>query len=265
MLKLLKALRQDEYGVILSTEIVIVGSLLVIGMITGLTCLQKSVNGELRDVANAVGALDQSYSFSSHRKNGGWNGHCCAWTAGSSFVNCEQNQDRCGDISGCEGIVPLHGGACNDCTSTIGVPLHGGSCGVCGGVAGGCNSCASGTFGRTDGSYFRETGVPGMKVTEWPSSATGSTETCPQCVMESLTIPAHSTLQPNVMHEQIEFIHPGDSFPAPPLQPVIEQSTPLAPLPAQEPLPAPMPAQPATTTWLPATGAQFNFPSGAFN
>ena len=55
MMNLLKALRQDEYGVILSTEIVIIGSLLVIGLITGLTCLQKSVNGELQDLAGAIG------------------------------------------------------------------------------------------------------------------------------------------------------------------------------------------------------------------
>ena len=98
MLNLLKALRQDENGVILSTEIVIIGSLLVIGMITGLTCLQKSVNGELQDVANAIGSLDQTYSFSGHRKSG-FGGQCCAYTAGSAFNNCERNDDGCGDDS----------------------------------------------------------------------------------------------------------------------------------------------------------------------
>ena len=54
MLNLLKQLRQDEDGVILSAEIVIVGSLLVVGLITGVSCLQRSVDGELRDLGNAI-------------------------------------------------------------------------------------------------------------------------------------------------------------------------------------------------------------------
>jgi hypothetical protein len=64
MLKLLKALRQDEYGVILSAEIVIVGTLLVLGVMTGMVCLQKSVNGELGDLAKAVDSIDQTFSYS---------------------------------------------------------------------------------------------------------------------------------------------------------------------------------------------------------
>ncbi len=172
MLNLLKALRQDENGVILSTEIVIIGSLLVIGMITGLTCLQKSVNGELQDVANAIGSLDQTYSFSAHRKSG-FGGQCCAYTAGSSFNNCEQNRDGCGDIAGCHGtVVPIHAGSCGGCgkcDSCTASDAHG-TCGSCGGVAGGCSACGSDSTHGSDGPRCLDTGVPKMKVTEWPSS-----------------------------------------------------------------------------------------------
>ena len=122
MLNLLKALRQDEYGVILSTEIVIIGSILVIGLITGLTCLQKSVNEELKDVAGAIGALDQSYSFSGHQKPG-LVGRCCAWTAGSSYLNCENGAtSQRTDIIGCcnqaaryghiSGVAPIRADIC---------------------------------------------------------------------------------------------------------------------------------------------------------
>jgi hypothetical protein len=58
MLNLLKALRQDEYGVILSAEIVIAGTVLVLGVLTGMVCLQRSVNGELGDLAKAIDCMD---------------------------------------------------------------------------------------------------------------------------------------------------------------------------------------------------------------
>ena len=115
MLNLLKQLRQDEYGVILSAEIVIVGSLLVVGLITGVSCLQRSVDGELRDLGNAIGSLDQSYSFACHYKPP-TNGRCCAWTAGSTYRNCETNHDGCDDeivgAAGCCQTIALGCGQC---------------------------------------------------------------------------------------------------------------------------------------------------------
>lgn len=169
MLNLLKALRQDEHGVILSTEIVIIGSLLVIGLITGLTCLQTSVNGELQDLGCAVGSLDQSYSFPGYNKSGNF-GRCCAYTAGSAFYDSTPCDDRCGDILGCEGtcIVPVS--TCGTCDTVCNSPVVeecGPVCGICGGQEGGCNSCE---FGLMTGPICIDTGVPGMKVTEWPAS-----------------------------------------------------------------------------------------------
>jgi len=177
MLNLLKALRQDEYGVILSTEIVIIGSLLVIGLITGLTCLQNSVNGELQDLAGAVGSLDQSYSFSGHRKSG-YGGQCCAYTAGSAFSNCERNGEYRGDIIGCDAtcvrqpVASANCDSCNNCgrcSNCVSGPAGGAVCGTCGGRAGGCSDCGSGSLSG-HGPHCVDTGVPRMKVTEWPSS-----------------------------------------------------------------------------------------------
>ncbi len=177
MLNLLKALRQDEHGVILSAEIVIIGSLLVIGLISGLTCLQKSVNGELRDLAGAIDSLDQTYSFSGHRKSG-FGGQCCAYTAGSGFVNCEQKSDKCGDIVGCGGACTVETGSCTSgncgqcgtCTNAVGWPEGGSGCGVCGGQAGGCSTCGGSGYLNKTGARCIDTGVPKMKVTEWPQS-----------------------------------------------------------------------------------------------
>ena len=69
---MLKKLWHDEFGVILSAEIVLVGTILVLGMIVGLVELQCAVVFELNDLSDAIGNLDQSYQtsgLSSHTDN----------------------------------------------------------------------------------------------------------------------------------------------------------------------------------------------------
>lgn len=166
MLNLLKALRQDEHGVILSAEIVIVGTVLVIGVMTGMVCLQKSVNSELGDFAKAIDSIDQSYSFSGHRKASGnhGNGDCCAFTAGSAFMNNECNTNIChNDIIGCEGQMILQSGSCGTCDAC------GGQCEV-EGVCGSCGFSGPGFQGNANRPDDVSTGVPNMKVTEYPGT-----------------------------------------------------------------------------------------------
>ncbi|MDG1896758.1 MAG: hypothetical protein P8J37_17785 [Fuerstiella sp.] len=62
---MLKNLWNDESGVILSAEIVLVATILVLGMIVGLVELQCAVVGELSDLGDAFGNLYQSYQTSS--------------------------------------------------------------------------------------------------------------------------------------------------------------------------------------------------------
>jgi Flp pilus assembly pilin Flp len=59
-----KSLWQDECGAVISAELVLVLTILVIGVIVGLSEVAAAVNTELNDVSNAIGALDQSYFFS---------------------------------------------------------------------------------------------------------------------------------------------------------------------------------------------------------
>jgi hypothetical protein len=256
MLNLLKALRQDEHGVILSAEIVIIGSLLVIGLITGLTCLQKSVNGELQDLAGAIGALDQTYSFSAHRKSG-FDGQCCAYTAGSSFVNCENKDQKCGDIVGSVGCETS--AACGNCGQCSGTTQGVSACGSCGGHGAGCTACGSTGFVGTKNSRCIDTGVPKMKVTEWNGPRTVIDQ--PQVVLPEVVYPVQeTTVVPSQALEQYP-VHPHPSEviidqsgpvvphqlpmqipPAPP-QPAIE---PIPPQPATEPIPMPASELPAT-------------------
>ena len=89
---MLKTLWNDESGVILSAEIVLVGTILVLGMIVGLVSLQSAVVQELGDLASAFGDLDQSYEtsgFKSGKEDG--NGSKAA-TYGAKF---DDDVDSC--------------------------------------------------------------------------------------------------------------------------------------------------------------------------
>ena len=60
---MLRKLFSDESGVIISAELVLVLTVAVLAMVVGLSEIAVAVNTELNDLSNAIGALDQSYSF----------------------------------------------------------------------------------------------------------------------------------------------------------------------------------------------------------
>lgn len=74
-MKIMSRLWKEEAGAIVSAEIVLVASILVIGVIVGLKSLRDSVVTELADVAQAIANISQSYSFSAvtghHAYSGG--------------------------------------------------------------------------------------------------------------------------------------------------------------------------------------------------
>ncbi len=72
----------DDRGAVLSAEVVTVGTVVVLGSITGLSVAANAIDGELKDFAYAIRSLDQSYAFNGHKS-------CGAYTAGSRF----QQQD----------------------------------------------------------------------------------------------------------------------------------------------------------------------------
>lgn len=76
---------REEHGAIVSAEIMLVASILVIGVIVGLKSVRDSVITELADVAQALANVNQSYSFS------GASGHH-AFSGGGQFSD---NADFC--------------------------------------------------------------------------------------------------------------------------------------------------------------------------
>jgi Flp pilus assembly pilin Flp len=90
---MLTRLYREEAGFIVSAELVLVATLLVIGLIVGLSEVQHAVVAELNDVGDAIGSINQTFSFTgfSKAKKGGGN-----FTRGSYFNDrtdeCDNNQ-----------------------------------------------------------------------------------------------------------------------------------------------------------------------------
>ena len=100
---MMKKLWNDEVGAIVSAELVLVLTILVIGMIAGLASLRDAVVSELADVAQAIANVNQSYSY------GGITAHCAA-TAGSQFIDL---------VDFCDGAA-LTGGQASKCVTICG-------------------------------------------------------------------------------------------------------------------------------------------------
>ena len=77
-MKLLMALWSAEEGFVVSSEMVLIATMLVIGMLAGLDTIRDQVVQELADVGDAISEINQSYSFS------GITAHSAS-TAGTAF------------------------------------------------------------------------------------------------------------------------------------------------------------------------------------
>ena len=65
------ALWNDEHGAIVSIELILIITIAVLALIVGWSEVAVAVNNELNDISNAIGALDQSYAFTSFKGQGG--------------------------------------------------------------------------------------------------------------------------------------------------------------------------------------------------
>lgn len=85
---ILRKLWNDEDGFILSSELVLAATLLVIGMVVGLQTIREAVVQELADVGSAISKVNQSYSYA------GITGHH-SFTSGSRFRDLRDSCDTC--------------------------------------------------------------------------------------------------------------------------------------------------------------------------
>ncbi|MEX0728815.1 MAG: hypothetical protein WEB58_00265 [Planctomycetaceae bacterium] len=90
---------RDEQGFIVSAELILIATLLVIGLIVGLSELQVAVAQELNDVGDAIGSLNQTFYFgglSGRSVNSRSRCRIKSFTFGSRFTDffdeCDLNQ-----------------------------------------------------------------------------------------------------------------------------------------------------------------------------
>jgi len=76
----MKKQQKKQAGFIVSAELLLIATILVIGLIVGMVAVRDAVVAEYGDVAEAIGALDQSYSFEGITDTG-----TNAFTVGSAF------------------------------------------------------------------------------------------------------------------------------------------------------------------------------------
>ncbi len=102
-MKLFTALKNDNNGFVVSAELVLVGTICVLGMIVGLTELSYNVNQELEDVGSAIGGINQTYYFTlaSGRKGE---------VVGSTFLDFQDECDNSCDIS-CDSAAQTEAGS----------------------------------------------------------------------------------------------------------------------------------------------------------
>lgn len=97
MTKLTCKLWNDDAGFIVSSELVLVATIVVLGMVVGLSEVSHGINQELEDVASAFGAVNQSFCYR------GLSGHL-GDTGGSHFGDYVDFCDSANDVV-CDAIA----------------------------------------------------------------------------------------------------------------------------------------------------------------
>lgn len=93
-MKLLTNFWRDEAGLVMSAELVMLGTVGVIGATVGISAASTAINDELVEFSHAIRSLDQSYEVQGHTS-------CRAWTASSSYRQQDVEKslaDLCGQI-----------------------------------------------------------------------------------------------------------------------------------------------------------------------
>ena len=77
---MMSKLWKDEAGFVVSAELIFIATLLVIGLVTGWVAVRNAVTSELTEVAQAIGAIDQSYSYCGKS-------NCCSMTGAAAVTD----------------------------------------------------------------------------------------------------------------------------------------------------------------------------------
>jgi Flp pilus assembly pilin Flp len=117
-----RSLLRDERGFVITAELVLISSVLVLGLVAALSAVKAAVAGELGDVAKSIGSLNQSYYTKGFHGCRTANGTYRSRTYGSAFLDEEDSSDeQKADFAtvtteNCTVPAPV-GGVANSCTA----------------------------------------------------------------------------------------------------------------------------------------------------
>lgn len=74
--------KKNQKGFVMTSELILLSTTLVVGLVIGLSTMRDAVTAEMEDVAEAIGSLDQSYAFDGMRTTDGY-----AEISGSGFID----------------------------------------------------------------------------------------------------------------------------------------------------------------------------------
>ena len=87
----------DECGMVVSTEAVLIATVLILGMIVGLSSIQQAIVAELNDVGDGLGNTNQSFYSSGFSKGKLDRSEIAAYSRGSASLDTvdEGDNDQC--------------------------------------------------------------------------------------------------------------------------------------------------------------------------
>jgi len=112
---MLMKLWNDDCGAIISAELALVLSIIVIGVVVGLSEIAVAVNTELNDLSNAIGALNQGYYFTGFQAGGKLGDK---YKSGASGTRWNDELDDCDRNLSCEIVC---GAPTSNTTEGVGV------------------------------------------------------------------------------------------------------------------------------------------------
>jgi hypothetical protein len=104
--------RKQQGGFIVTIELLIITTILVLGLITGWAALRDSILAELSDLSESIGSLNQGYAIASVINSAN-----SASTAGSMFTD-SQDHDNLGN-----GTIDMNAGGDSNTEYTYGAPV----------------------------------------------------------------------------------------------------------------------------------------------
>lgn len=89
-----RSLLRDERGFVITAELVLISTVLILGLVAALSAVKVAIAGELGEVAGSIGSLNQSYYTNGFHGGRSLSGVVHARTYGSAFLDREDSTDE---------------------------------------------------------------------------------------------------------------------------------------------------------------------------